>query len=211
MDTLAERLKRLIEEKGLNAFALSKMTGITPATISKLLNGKSKDPGISTITAIASALGVSIEALATGEDVQVAPLPPMRGTRKVPLISWVQAGVFTDIRQMPPDAFDWYFCPVGISEHGFCLRVEGESMQTRFQPGDVVFVDPDREWHSGSIVIVVSDEAGGEASATMKQLVEEGGHAFMRPLNPDWPGPKFIEFTASMRIVGVVIGKFVET
>lgn len=145
MDTLAERLKRLIEEKGLNAFALSKMTGITPATISKLLNGKSKDPGISTITAIASALGVSIEALATGEDVQVTPLPPMRGTRKVPLISWVQAGVFTDIRQMPPDAVDWFFCPVGISEHGFCLRVEGESMQPRFQPGDVVFVDPDRE------------------------------------------------------------------
>lgn len=63
--------------------------------------------------------------------------------------------------------------------------------------------------HSGSIVIVVSDGAGGEASATMKQLVEEGGHAFMRPLNPDRPGPKFIEFTENMRIVGVVIGKYV--
>ncbi len=210
MTELKDTIKLFLDKRNLTSTALAKRAGITDGAISKILSGKTVNPSIAVMCHLAEALGVSVDALISGDE-NIRPLIPSAGSRRVPLLSWVQAGVFTDVRQLPPDGIDWYLCPVSISSKGFCLTVEGESMQPKFQPGDIVFVDPERAYYSGSIVIVVDSPDTAEVTATMKQLITEDGHTYMRPLNPDWPGPKFIEFTASMRIVGVVIGKFVET
>ena len=100
-------------------------------------------------------------------------------------------------------------CPINISEHSYCLRVRGESMEPKFSEGDIVFVDADRCASDGDIVIA-QDVEFDETSATMKKLVCDGKHKYLQPLNPNWPGPKYIPCTENTRIVGVVIGKFVE-
>lgn len=213
--SIQENLEKLISERGITANALAKMAGVPQPTVYKILTGKSKNPGIETLTMLAIGLRVPLSAILgepsnTTLDDSVSPIASKPHARQVPLINWVQAGFFTGIDESREHDFDWYFCPINISEHGFCLCVCGESMEPKFHEGDIVFVDPERHADNGSIVIVVNSEFADGASATMKKLVTDGQTAYLKPLNPDWPGPKYIEFTETMQIKGVVIGKFVE-
>ncbi len=82
-------------------------------------------------------------------------------------------------------------------------------MEPMFCEGDVVFIDPDVYKDPGKIVAVVDDGAV-EPEATLKKLVKDGGEYYLKALNPDWPGPRFISFTKDMRIAGVAVGKYVK-
>jgi len=42
--------------------------------------------------------------------------------------------------------------------------------------------------------------------ATFKQLIIEGGHQYLKALNPEWPKP-IIEIIENARICGVVVFK----
>ncbi|RXN90637.1 hypothetical protein C7R54_12940 [Achromobacter aloeverae] len=132
---------------------------------------------------------------------------PMQG--QVPLISWVQAGALTEVIDnfAPGDGDAWHACPRRHGPHTFALRVRGISMEPKFQDGDIIFVDPDVAAEHGRNVVVRFEDS---KEATFKQLLIEGGHQYLRALNPDWPGPRLIEIDASATICGVVIGKFVE-
>lgn len=76
-----------------------------------------------------------------------------------------------------------------------------------YEDGDIVFVDPDMPAEHGKCVVVRLDD---ENEATFKQLIVEGNERFLRPLNPDWPGPKLIRINGNATICGVAIGKWVE-
>ncbi len=128
----------------------------------------------------------------------------------VPLISWVQAGEWSEIIDnfMAGDAEEWLPCPVTHGPRTFVLMVRGESMsnphgQPSFSDGDLIFVDPDRQWENGSLVVVRLDD---EKEATFKKLIIEGNRKFLRPLNPAWPD-QVIEINGNATICGVAIFK----
>lgn len=146
----------------------------------------------------------------SGVDYNVAAGPSTKGY--VPLISSVQAGVWTEIVDVmrPEEAEDWLPCPVKHGKNTFCLRVEGESMKSisgkpSYDPGDIIFVDPDRSAQPGDRVIVKLED---QKQATFKQYVEEDGRKLLKALNPDWK-PRYIEINGNATICGVIIGKWV--
>ena len=61
MDTI--RLRQLMKEKGISIYRLSQMTGIRDGVLGRVVNEKTKDPRISTVSKIADALGVDINEL----------------------------------------------------------------------------------------------------------------------------------------------------
>lgn len=133
---------------------------------------------------------------------------PVMRTR-VPLISWVQAGHWCEAIDpfAPGDAEDWLFCPANHSSSTFALRVRGVSMEPKYRDGAIIYVDPERSAdHLSNVIVRMEDEA----EVTFKQLVIEGEKRFLRPLNPDWPGPKLISIDSDAVICGVVIGQFIE-
>jgi SOS-response transcriptional repressor LexA len=136
----------------------------------------------------------------------------VQGGRGVPLISWVQAGAWSDLADpyQVGDAEDWLPCPVRHGPRTYCVRVRGESMRNpgerpSYEHGDIVFVDPDREAKPGDRVIVRLDD---QQDATFKQLLIEDGRMLLKALNPDWK-PRYIEINGNATITGVVIGKWV--
>jgi SOS-response transcriptional repressor LexA len=136
------------------------------------------------------------------------PGPDIQG--RVPLISWVQAGAWTEIidNLAPGDAEEWLPCPVSHGPSTFALRVRGESMynprgRPSFQDGDLIFVDPDRPAVHGSLVVVRLDD---DKEATFKRLVVEGDKRYLQALNPAWPEP-MIQIDGNATICGVVIFK----
>ncbi len=131
-------------------------------------------------------------------------------TDKVPLISWVQAGVWTEIIDnfAPGDAEEWLYCVVSHSDQTFVLRVCGESMfnpsgRPSFSDGDLIFVDPMKAPHHRSLVVVRRED---EKEATFKQLIIENEHCYLKALNPNWP-EQIIELHDTTTICGVVIFK----
>lgn len=122
-----------------------------------------------------------------------------------PLISWTQAGGWSDIaddfdiRQ----AEDLLPCPVRCGQRTFILSVKGASMEPRFHNGDLVFVDPDATAESGNYVIV---QLEGADETTFRELIIEGGHTYLKALNPDWPD-RIIEIDKNATICGVVVFK----
>lgn len=196
-----------MEKHGVSQNELARSAGLTQSAINKILTGKTKQPGIDTTEAIARVLNVSVAQLIYTPDLP-KDADPVAGFRRVPLISWVQAGLPTPVASLD-DMDKWYLCPVSISDEGFALKVRGESMEPMFFEGDIVFIDPDVPAESGRIVAAVDDGAA-DPEATLKKLVKDGPDYYLKALNPDWPGPKFQPFTQSMRIAGVAVGKYVE-
>lgn len=132
----------------------------------------------------------------------------MRGF--VPLISWVQAGAWCEMQEPfeLEDAEAWLPCVISHSSTTFALRVRGLSMfnpheRRSFREGDIIFVDPARDYENGSLVIV---KLANSKEATFKQLVVEGERRFLKPLNPSWPDP-IIELPSDATICGVVVSK----
>lgn len=213
---LSERLQLAMREAGVSQAELARACSVKPPSVNGWLSGKSKFLRGENLLAAAKALGVSQNWLATGKgpmhtrqgDENTEPGPDILG--RVPLISWVQAGAWSEIidNLSPGDAEEWLPCPVSHSPATFVLRVRGESMlnphgRPSFQDGDLIFVDPERPAEHGSLVVVRLDDA---KEATFKKLVIEGERRYLRALNPAWPEP-MIHINGNATICGTVIFK----
>lgn len=136
----------------------------------------------------------------------------VRTRGKLPLISDVQAGEWSDIVDhfQPGDAEDWLPCPFRHGPNAFILRVAGHSMhnpsgELSFAPGEFIAVDPQVEPLNKKLVVAKVD---GEERATFKQLIiEPDGTHLLQALNPSWPN-RIMHLPRGSRIVGVVIGKW---
>lgn len=60
MQSLSKKIKERIHEKGLSTHALEKRAGLKPSAVQNILYGRSKNPSITIIQAIAHALGCKI-------------------------------------------------------------------------------------------------------------------------------------------------------
>lgn len=56
-----EKVKRLMKEKNITLYRLGKMTNLNESNLGKIMSGKTRDPRISYVKAIADALEVSID------------------------------------------------------------------------------------------------------------------------------------------------------
>lgn len=119
----------------------------------------------------------------------VAPAPV--GSRQIPLISCVQAGMWTEISDAyaPGDGADWLLTDLDLSAHAFALEIKGESMLPDFKPGDRVIIDPEIAPSPGDFVAAKN----GSNEATFKKYrprgMNERGEQVIElvPLNPDFP------------------------
>jgi len=114
--------------------------------------------------------------------------PSIRG--EVPLISWVQAGAWSDVVDnfSPGDSEEMIPTIVPIKRHTFALRVDGDSMTNpagwpSFPEGMIIIVEPEFDHQSGDFVVVKN----GENQATFKQLIRDGAEWLLKPLNPRYP------------------------
>jgi SOS-response transcriptional repressor LexA len=230
----SERLHEALDDAGVRARGRGvdihrqlKSVGVDKTTqaISKWLNGESMAEADS-MSALCSWLGVrrewleygvlpkeqighsNVHALAPSDLSNVSEINHRFG--KVPLISWVQAGAWceaiSNIENYDSDS--WLSCPVPISDHGYALKVLGDSMTNpgpgrSYPTGCIIFVDPEAETKTGDRVIARVPRTN---EATFKILVEDAGRQFLRPINPQYP---IIDITEETHICGKVVGSFI--
>ena len=196
---IGERIRNRRKELGLTQVKLSELADMAQQTLQKLESGKSQTT--KKLDKLAEALSCTPEYLqfGVGELDNASIGPEIRN--RLPLISWVQAGAWADIQEVSQLEAEHFLCPVNCSDKSFVLRVQGVSMEPKFQDGDLIFVDPEAACVHGSYVVARLDD---DNQATFKQLIIEGGQKYLKALNPNWPDP-LIPINGNCTLVGRVV------
>ena len=199
--SLAERVKKRRLELGFKQAESAEKAGIRQQSWASIEDGKTLKPR--NIVGIAEALECDPAWLMNGGVF----LPASEiNTRRIPLVSYVQAGELA--LKNPIDALDGSFEYVMTdrdwSQHTFALRITGDSMEPDFKEGDVVIVDPEIEPHPGEFVV----GKNGEHEATFKKYRpigrNDGSQEFeLVPLNNDYPTMNSVE--RHITIIGTMV------
>lgn len=188
-------------------------TGLSDSAISQLLSGKTKNLRASSAVKLEMATGVRASWLVTGEGMQMSGAVGDNvsrasvGSIRIPLISYVQAGVWTTVHDnfQPGDADEYLLTDQDLSEHAFALEIKGESMQPEFKQGDRVIIDPLVQPNPGDFVVAKN----GDDEATFKKyrprgINDRGDPVFeLVPLNDDYPSMR--SDITPIQIIGTMI------
>lgn len=216
---LGKNIKALREARGLTLEQLESLSGVDLGTISALEVRDSKRSLYA--PALARALGVALEdLLATGAHLLLSPntndqqkhlasnvsaAPDVRG--RVPLISWVQAGMWNDAVDVYEPGYAEQWIPVlkNGSPNAYALRVRGDSMTAAhgksYPDGCIIIIDPQQKSPSSGARVIARMKGSGDV--TFKVYVEEDSRRWLKPLNPQHP-PISDEF----EVIGTVTAKY---
>ncbi|MEQ1412796.1 LexA family protein [Acinetobacter indicus] len=205
--TIGQRIRALRRSKKLTQVQLAKIAGVSSPAVTEW-EKDSYQPKAASLEAMANEFGVTTEYILTGrgnpnatkkEQSNVAPVAP----RMAPVLSWVQAGVFTNVQSVDMSQVEeWLPLPEECT-NCFYLKVQGISNNPDFLEGDYILVDPDvyySDVQSGDMIVVRKLE-----DATFKKLViETDGSRYLQALNPEFK-PNIIPLDEDCHFVGQVV------
>lgn len=190
------KLKKIFNSKkkalGLTQEVLAERFKISQPAIGHYLNGTNA-LNLQIAAQFAEALNVSVSEFSSRLAAELERLTQMqpeaqpdpnvtelsRKIHRVPVVSWVQAGNWSEIEILNPEEYDWVLAVSNVSNRAFALRVQGDSMHPEFTEGDVIICDPEAQWNSGSYIVVMQDD-----HATFKRLIYDGARPMLKALNP---------------------------
>ena len=214
VETVWERLQPEMDSRNWGIQQLADALGISYQAVKKVRDGGSF--GMSNNLKAAKLFNLSPEWLASGKgpkrtsgETNITSGPDVKGKGSYPLISWVQAGEWTEICEhlRPEEAEEWHVSHHNLGGHGYMLRVQGESMTAptgskySFPDGVLLHVNPDIEPVPGKFVIV---RRSTEGMATFKKLSLVDGELFLEAINPDWPR-RYLRLKEGDVFCGVVV------
>lgn len=200
---LIKRLKAVMDTKEISAAELSRLSGIRASSISDYLNAK-YEPKQDKIDLMARALNVS-PAWLMGYNTEQSTSRHAKGVR-IPVLGRVAAGIpieaITDIDE-------WEEISGAMAKTGeyFALRIKGESMSPKLQPGDIVIVKKQNDVDTGDTAIVLVN--GNDA--TVKQIKKTEAGIMLVGLNLEVYQPHFYSNKEIEELPVKIIGKVIES
>lgn len=200
MSTLQDRIAEIMSATGLTVGQIAEITGVSSSAVTQWKDGPTKSLKAVPAARLASKTGYSAVWISSGEGPKRlssassfdanAVITPM-GIRRVPLISSIQAGLWSEIVDnfALGDAEEWLQTDVKCSQSSFALTIKGNSMEPAFSDGDRVIIDPEVAPRPGSFVAAKN----GSEEATFKKyrprsISASGEDVFeLVPLNDDYP------------------------
>ncbi|WAL81338.1 LexA family transcriptional regulator [Pandoraea sp. XJJ-1] len=202
---VAARLKTALKASEKKAADLARALRVTPQAVSGWLKTGRIDKA--KIPEVARELGVTSDYLLAGETMRSNVAEPELRQRRVPVISYVQAGAMAEAVDAYPigGALRHVYATVECSDCTFALEVEGESMLPDFKEGDVIFVDPLVQPKPGQFVVAKNCEEKATFKKYRPRGVDENGNDVFElvPLNPDFA--TIYSDRQPMHIVGTVV------
>lgn len=187
---------------------LATTLGVSRPAVAQWEKGKTS-PSAENLRNVATATGKPLIYFFTGAGVDTDAFdeaPRMGG--QVPVISWVQAGAWTEAMTHQDVDLEYYPAPPGCGPKAFGLRVRGESMIEVYAPGTLIFIDPDVEPVSGDDVVVQCEQHGGAEATFKRYIVEPGVGPMLKVMNKDWR-EQYMDLTEDCRIIGVVMAQMI--
>lgn len=201
--TLGDRLRELMQERGLNYDRLGQLLEMRPQTLNRYVLGQ-REPKARILSEMAGRLEVDAEWL-LGYDVPRRSAPQeqaLPGERLLPILGTIRAGIPTLAQQ---EVLGYLSANVPDEGAYFYLKVAGDSMMNAgIVNGDLVLIRQQPTAEEGQIVACLVD---GE-DATLKRFRRQNGWVILQPENPAY-APRLVpesDFACgNARIVGVAL------
>lgn len=205
--------KDKMRELGISQERLGEIIGKTQGAVGHWLNGR-REPSLDDIAQIMTALKMPemvlladgfVRKIGDDEGDNVAYLGPLTPTKKLPLISWVSAGHWSEALEpyKLDEIEDWPETTVHCSDGSFWLKVRGDSMTSptglSIPEGMIILVDPEADISNGKLVVAKLEN---ENEATFKRYVTDAGQKYLKPLNPQYA---MTQINGNCKIIGVVV------
>jgi phage repressor protein C with HTH and peptisase S24 domain len=201
-DQIRALVRKRIEEKGFNLSELSKRLGRNHAYIQQYLergtprvlpeNIRDQMEAILGFDAGTLKPKINPEGDPSRRDVgslRVATLPPSSEMpRDVPVLGIAVGGENADFR-FNGEVTDYVRRPPSImsARNVFSVFVEGDSMSPRYEPGELIYINPDRPANVGDDVVIemLPTEDGQSGACYLKRLEKRAGTKLIcRQFNP---------------------------
>lgn len=211
MTSTTDRINQKMKELGLSQADVMRGTGAGRATVSGWING-SNAPSAKYLELLAKTLKTTSSWILNGkEDLSrrldnSVSMDLIATVTYAPVISWVQAGDFTDMESISNLA-ECEKLPLvpGAGKRSFYLEVKGLSNAPYFEEGEKICIDPDYQLcdiHTGEMIVVKCND-----TATFKALISESNGYYLKPLNPNW-SEQVIPLNEDCVLVGKYVGSF---
>lgn len=221
--TLGKWIKNYRIKHSLSMQDMADMCGFSKAYIGQLekgvnpSTGKPISPTIQAFDKIAQAVGLDLDTFLKELDGnQLVTLMPDGSQEKspshhakgirIPVLGRVAAGIPIEAIE---DVDDWEEIPESMAKNGeyFALRIKGESMSPKLQPGDIVIVKKQNDVDTGDTAIVLVN--GNDA--TVKQIKKTETGIMLVGLNVEVYPPHFYNNKEIEELPVKIIGKVVES
>lgn len=223
-------LKKALADKGLSQETVAKLVGVTPQAVNQWCRGKTM-PLRPTLAKLAALLGTTVEMLTSldaGDVIQpanvssldphtrsadavpsnVEPAPqegPVLGRADMPVFASAEGGDGEVLVTYEP--IDYIRRPAFL-EHvrdAFAMYVVNDSMSPRFEPGDLLLVNPGKPVRPRDDVLVVLSADGVEHRMLVKRLVKRTREkVVLQQFNPrgefSLPADQVVQL---LRVVGI--------
>lgn len=207
MKTLQDRVSLRMQQLNMSPAELARKINKTQVTVHKILNGQQHNLMGDTLLDLSEALRCNPLWLQKGKgsmlidnNVELIEVP----SNTYPLISWVQAGAWTESIKLPPDEYEYIACPVKTGKRSFWVKVRGDSMYPKFESDDLICIDPEKVSLENDKYVVAMLE--GTDEMTFKQLKIIDGQKYLKALNPDYPPEaRFLKINGNCRVIGTVV------
>jgi SOS-response transcriptional repressor LexA len=189
---LISNIRNLIYTRGIKDVELCRQTNIPPATLHKILTGKTLDPRISTLQALAHYFNVTVDELYTGIQEKAV-------TQSIPVISWSDCTEAKNMLEtLTPSNWENWITIETIAPHTYGLTTK-PSMEPRFPKGTVLIIDSNIQAQDGDLVIVLYPNT---REATLREYCSDGPTELLLSVNPNQPQETL---TKDINIIGVVL------
>lgn len=205
--SVGERIRARRKELRLTQKDLASKVGVSHVSISQWEKDETAPRG-DNLLALAKALGVSALFISTGAESGSNVTPIEMGTKKIPLLSFVQAGMWTESSEIRSydGGMNYLLVEDDCSDGTFGLVIEGNSMTPKFNPGDKIIVDPEVYPIPGDFVVA---RDGLKNETVFKKYRPTGTDSYgndiyeLVPLNDDFPTLR--SETGNLQIMGTMI------
>ena len=193
-------LKELREREKLSQAKLAKMIGVAQSTVGMWENGKNK-PEYETLLKISELFDVSTDYITGNSDSNAS---HRKKGIKIPVLGKVQAGIPIEAIE---DILDYEEITEELAATGnfFALQISGDSMEPRFNEGDVVIVQLQEYVDNGAVAVVLVNGC----DATIKKVYFHETGMSLVATNPVYP-PLFYSGEEVESLPVRVLGKVVE-
>lgn len=206
---IGDKIRELLKQNGENQYTASEKLGVSQGGLNLWINNKRK-PSPEDIEKICKVFNVSPNFLFESE------------TNTIPVIGYVQAGLWQDAIQWEQTDFKPIYIPTDDKFKGkriYALEVRGNSMNLLYPPGSCVVCVSAEDYfdcvgpiESGKKVVVERRNPNdNNIEATVKQYLKNEFGTFLMPQSTD---PTFTPIrtddgsSGETKITGVVIGSF---
>lgn len=211
MEEIGDKIKLAIKESGLTQLEISRRMGKSVALVNRWTKGD-RDMSTPDIKKFCEICKISPDYL----------LSNTRETNTIPVIGYVQAGLWQEALQWDQSDFKPVYMPTEERFKGkrvYALEIRGDSMNLIYPQGSCVvcvsaedYFDCIGEIESGKKVVVRRvNPMDGTIEATVKQYIKDDTGIYLKPqsTNPIFKPIRIDDGSAGdTKITGVVIGSF---